>query len=138
TLLAAAGLDRLGLGNVGSPADELLPAASQGAVGVETLKSNGEVRALLAAVNDDITYRCVMLERSFLAAVGGDCHSAIAAHASVAGDQILLGAELLSADGREIQAGEILCPPDEAGAPAQLARQLLDQASPGLRSLFAA
>ncbi|HEY0115846.1 MAG TPA: hydroxymethylbilane synthase, partial [Allosphingosinicella sp.] len=47
TLLAAAGLDRLGLGNVGSPADELLPAASQGAVGVETLKSNGEVRALL-------------------------------------------------------------------------------------------
>jgi hydroxymethylbilane synthase len=63
-------------------------------------------------------------ERAFLAALGGDCHSAVAARA---GDGIVR-AEILSADGREIQAGE--------GAPAELAHRLLAAASPALRALF--
>jgi hydroxymethylbilane synthase len=137
TLLAAAGLDRVGLQAVGTPLDELLPAPSQGAVGIETMIDNAQVRALLAAINDPDTRACVDAERAFLAAVGGDCHSAIAAHARGSAGAMTLQAELLSADGREVQAGETRCTEggDEA---AELARTLLGRASPGLRALFAA
>ncbi|NCA01763.1 MAG: hydroxymethylbilane synthase, partial [Sphingomonadaceae bacterium] len=53
TLLAAAGLDRLGLGDIGSAIDEteMLPAPAQGAIGIECLSDNAPVHALLAAVN---------------------------------------------------------------------------------------
>ena len=71
-----------------------------------------------------------------LLALGGDCRSAIAAHAAGEGGNILLRAELLSPDGREVQAGEVGCA--TGGAPAELARQLLDRSSPMLRALFSA
>ena len=138
TLLAAAGLDRLGLQAVGIPLDELLPAPSQGAVGIETLAANDRVQALLEPVNDRATHVCVALERAFLAAVGGDCHSALAAHASEDGDAILLKAEILSPDGREVHAGETRCAAGDFAAAAELARTLLAQASAPLRARFAA
>ena len=137
TLLAAAGLDRLGL-DVGNPVDELLPAASQGAIGVEVLASNHEVIELLRPIDDPVTHQCVDLERRFLAEMGGDCHSALAVHAFAAEDSIVLRAEILSGDGREVQAGEIECEAGETEAAATLARRLLNAASPGLRALFAA
>jgi hydroxymethylbilane synthase len=137
TLLAAAGLDRLGL-DIGQPVDELLPAASQGAIGVEALAANHRVIALLRTIDDPVTHQCVDLERRFLAAMGGDCHSALAVHAFSAGGGIVLRAEILSGDGREVQAGEIECGAGEAEAAETLARRLLDAASPGLRALFAA
>ena len=137
TLLAAAGLDRVGLQAIGSPLDELLPAPSQGAIGVEILAENDRLRALLAPIDDLPTHQCVRAERAFLAALGGDCHSAVAAHATSVGAGMTLQAELLSADGREVQAGETGCTHggDEA---AGLARELLGRASPALRALFAA
>lgn len=137
TLLAAAGLDRIGLQAVGAPLDDLLPAPSQGAIGVETLAENEAVRALLAAVDDPATHQCVAAERRFLAALGGDCRSPVAAHARAEGGAMILRAELLSADGSEVQAGETGCTEagDEAAA---LARLLLERASPALRALFAA
>ncbi|HET9429506.1 MAG TPA: hydroxymethylbilane synthase, partial [Allosphingosinicella sp.] len=48
TLLAAAGLDRVGLGQVGTAIDDMLPAPSQGAIGIEILAGNDEVGALVA------------------------------------------------------------------------------------------
>ena len=138
TLLAAAGLDRLGLQAVGTPLDELLPAPSQGAVGIETLADNDQVQRLIQPVNDRSTSACVALERAFLAAVGGDCHSALAAHATEDGDLILLKAEILSPDGREVHAGEIRCAAAQLDAAAELARTLLAQTSAPLRARFAA
>jgi hydroxymethylbilane synthase len=137
TLLAAAGLDRLGL-DVGKAVDELLPAASQGAIGVEVLAAREDMLALIGAIDDRTTHACVSLERRFLAEMGGDCHSPLAVHAFATGDRIVLRAEILSADGREVQAGEVECGFDEAEAAARLARRLLDAASPQLRALFAA
>ena len=138
TLLAAAGLDRLGMQAVGTPVDDMLPAPSQGAVGIETLADNDEVLAVLAPIDHRETHGCVDLERAFLLGAGGDCHSALAAHAAPDGDSVLLKAEILSPDGREVVAGEILCAAgDRAGASA-LARDLLAQASPALRARFAA
>jgi hydroxymethylbilane synthase len=122
TLLAAAGLDRLGL-DTGAPLD-LLPAPAQGAIGVEILAERQDLLTLLATIDHRPTHEAVNAERAFLAALGGDCHSAVAARA---GDGIVR-AEILSADGREIQAGE--------GAPAELAHRLLAAASPALRAMF--
>jgi hydroxymethylbilane synthase len=123
TLLAAAGLDRLGL-DLGAPLD-LLPAPSQGAIGVEILTEREDLRTMLAAIDHRPTHAAVNAERAFLAALGGDCHSAVAALATPEG---AVTAEILSADGREIQRG--------TGAPAELAARLLDAASADLRAMF--
>jgi len=123
TLLAAAGLDRLGI-EVGAPLD-LLPAPAQGAIGVEISADRGDLRDLLAAIDHRPTHEAVTAERAFLAALGGDCHSAVAALAGGG----LLRAEILSSDGSEVRAGE--------GVPEELARRLLAAASPALRAMFA-
>ena len=123
TLLAAAGLDRLGI-DEGVPLD-LLPAPAQGAIGVEIRADRDDLRALLSAIDHGPTHAAVKAERAFLAALGGDCHSAVAA---LARDGVLR-AEILSSDGSEVQAGE--------GEPAELAGRLLAAASPALRSTFA-
>ena len=75
-------------------------------------------------------------ERAFLAAVGGNCHSPVAALARVEGTQIRLRAEIFTANGRELQSGECLYTIGSDG-PAQLAQQLLGKASAELRGIFA-
>jgi hydroxymethylbilane synthase len=123
TLLAAAGLDRLGIA-AGAPLD-LLPAPAQGAIGVEILAARDDLRALVGAIDHRPTHEAVDAERAFLAALGGDCHSAVAALA----ESGRLRAEILSADGGEVHAGD--------GEPAELAHRLLARASPALRAMFA-
>ncbi|MGZ8360058.1 MAG: hydroxymethylbilane synthase [Allosphingosinicella sp.] len=130
TLLAAAGLDRVGLGSIGKAIEDMIPAPAQGAVGIELLADNRAVRALVEAIDDAATHRCVAAERAFLAAIGGDCRSAVAAHATIDGAGLRIRAEILHPDGLEIQAGEDM-------DPAALARRLLEAASPGLRAMFA-
>jgi hydroxymethylbilane synthase len=138
TLLAAAGLDRLDMPNVGAPLplSQFLPAASQGAVGIDRLTSRNELVPFLAAINDVDTFVAVQAERALLEALGGNCHSPIAALAQVEGSQIRLKGEVFTADGREMHAGEIVYDAPGDG-PAQLAEQLLANASDELRSMFA-
>ena len=122
TLLAAAGLDRLGL-EIGVALD-LLPAPAQGAIGVEILAERRDLEELLEAIDHRPTHEAVNAERFFLAELGGDCHSAVAARAEGG----TIRAEILSADGSEGRAGE--------GQPAELAQRLLAEASPALRRMF--
>jgi hydroxymethylbilane synthase len=139
TLLAAAGLDRLGQGDAGAaiPVDVMLPAPAQGAVGIEALADNAGMRALLGAISHADTFDCVMAERALLLALGGTCHSPIAALAQIEGEDIRLSAEILSGGGDEHVAGETRFPRDGGGdAPAVLGRALLGRASPALRELF--
>ncbi|ALJ15909.1 hydroxymethylbilane synthase [Sphingopyxis macrogoltabida] len=139
TLLAAAGLDRLGMYEVGQviPIDLLLPAASQGAIGIECRADDAATRALLAAVDHAATHAAVAAERAFLAGLGGDCRSPVAAHAHWRHDGTLrLDAEIYSEDGAEHVAGHALV--SDAAAAADLARRLLDEAPEAVRSLFAA
>ena len=138
TLLAAAGLDRLGMANVGAPLplSQFLPAASQGAVGIDRLTSRNELVPFLAAINDVDTFVAVNAERALLEALGGNCHSPIAALAQVEGARIRLKGEVFTADGGEMHAGEIVYDASIDG-PAQLADQLLANASDELRSMFA-
>ncbi len=133
TLLAAAGLDRLGQGDVGTPIpiETMLPAPAQGAIGIETLASNDTMRAMLSAIDDPATSVCVHAERALLAGLLADCRSPVSALAVQDGNSIRLRAEIYSGDGSEAVAGET------SGDPAALARDLLDRASPALRALFA-
>ena len=130
TLLAAAGLDRLGLGEVGASIADMLPAPSQGAIGLELAADRDDIRAMVEAVDHRPTSRCVGAERAFLAAIGGDCRSAVAAHAIMEGDGLRLSAEILRPDGSEVRKGE-------SDDPAELAGRLLGEASAALRALFA-
>lgn len=138
TLLAAAGLDRLDQGEVGTliPIDMMLPAPSQGAVGIETLADNGPVVAALAAISHADTFDAVMAERAVLAGLGGTCHSPIAALAMVDGDALFLRAEIISPDGRETVREEARIARGDAAAAQAIGRALLAAASPALASLF--
>ena len=135
TLLAAAGLERLERHDTGVPipVETMLPAAAQGAVGVETL-ADGPARALVAAIDHLPTHAAVQAERAFLAGLGADCHSPVAALARWDGDVLVLRAQLLSPDGALSVEGEAR----GDGAGARLAAKLLARAPDAVRRLFAA
>lgn len=138
TLLAAAGLDRLGQSEVGVAiaTTEMLPAASQGAIGIECRTDDVRMRALLDAIDCKPTRAAVSAERDLLAELDADCHSPVGAYAALRDGVLVLAAELLSGDGALHVAGEIVVEgPDSA---ALLARRLLDAAPPELRALFGA
>ena len=138
TLLAAAGLDRLGSPHIGVALDpaEMLPAASQGAVGIEARTDDADMRKMLDAINHVPTRTAVEAERALLAGLNADCHSPVGAHAHWDGSVLTLTAELLSGDGHRHVRDTIIV--DSADAPAALAKSLLDRATPELRALFGA
>jgi hydroxymethylbilane synthase len=136
TLLAAAGLDRLGHSDAGATLDDFLPAPAQGAIGVEVRSGDRRVRTLIGAIDDRTTHLCVAAERRLLEGLGGSCRSPVAALATLDGDEIWLRAEILTGDGRESERGELRFASGDAQAPLTLARALLDRAAPRLRMLF--
>lgn len=140
TLLAAAGLDRLGRRDVGRgiEIDVMLPAPAQGAVGIETRAADAETTALVAAISHRPTIACVMAERALLAALGADCHSPMAALARIDGQTLHLRAELFAGDGSAHVTGEAHGTVDDGAFAADLARDLLAHAPAPVRALFAA
>lgn len=139
TLLAAAGLDRLGRRDTGVTieTDVMLPAPAQGAVGVEA-RAGSEAAALVAAIDHADTHRAVLAERSLLAALTASCHSPVGALATVANGQLTLAAELLTEDGAEHVTGTVAGAVGEAmGLGEALARDLLARAPAAVRVLFA-
>jgi hydroxymethylbilane synthase len=102
TFLAVAGLVRLGLPEAASAPlepDEMLPAVAQGAVGIETRAGDEELHALLARASDSPTFRCVVAERAFLAALEGSCRTPIAALAELAGGRVRFAGLVARPDG---------------------------------------
>ena len=138
TLLAAAGLDRLGRDGVGRaiPTDEMLPAPAQGAVGIEVLASHDEAMIAVAAIDDPATSACVLTERALLAALGADCHSPVAALAALSGEMLTLRAELIAEDG-SLHVDGTGEGTDGALIAAELAADLLARAPSSVRSRFA-
>jgi hydroxymethylbilane synthase len=137
TLLAAAGLDRLGL-DVGFPVslDILLPAPGQAAIGIECRSDDDAAAALVAAINHPDTFDCVEAERAFTRALGGSCASPVAALGSILAEGVRLRVQILSADGRELVEDEGRFARGDGEGPAALARAMLDRAPAAVRSLF--
>jgi hydroxymethylbilane synthase len=101
-VLAAAGLARLGIAGVDAVAldpDELLPAVGQGALALECRAADTAMQRRLAALSDADAETAVAAERGFLAGIGGDCNTPLAAHAHVAGSRVLLRAMVSDATG---------------------------------------
>jgi hydroxymethylbilane synthase len=136
TLLASAGLKRLGHDEIGTVLEDFLPAPAQGAIGIEVRASDRRIRVLIQAIDHEETHKAVDTERRLLAGLGGTCRSAVAALATLEGDTIRLRAEILSPDGFEVQSCDTRFPVGDSAAPVDLARQMLGRASPSLRSLF--
>jgi hydroxymethylbilane synthase len=138
TLLAAAGLDRLGRGDVGIPIGltEMLPAPAQGAIGIECRSDDETAIELLRAIDHSETRQAVLAERAFTRSLGGTCHSPIAAIARIDGDDIEFSCEILSEDGGDHLAAAIRFPVGDLEAPARLARQMLAKAPGSIRRLF--
>jgi len=138
TLLAAAGLERLGRHDVGHaiPTNLMLPAPAQGAVGIEVRSGDSHAHALLGALDDPVSHACIMAERALLAALRADCHSPVAALATLEGAILTIEAELLSEDGSAHVHGQIEGAPLDRNLPAALARDLLDRAPESVRRLF--
>jgi len=105
TFLALAGLKRLGMEghatSMMSP-DEMLPAAGQGALCVQTREDDAEARAIAASFNCSKTSICVAMERAFLAGLDGSCRTPIATLAVVVGGEVRFRGELLSLDGAQV------------------------------------
>jgi len=134
TLLAAAGLDRLGRpAGTAIPVDRMLPAPAQGAVGVEV--RSGEESGPVAAIDHAGTFACVRAERALLAALRADCHSPVAALAEQHGDRLRLRAALYAEDGSAVVRGEATGSEPE-GLGTRLAAELLDGAPAAIRQLF--
>jgi hydroxymethylbilane synthase len=92
TLLAAAGLRRLGLrppGAVTLPPAVMLPAACQGIIGVTVRAADSALRELLAGIEDSAARAVATAERALLAALDGSCRTPIGGHASWRADGTL-------------------------------------------------
>ena len=87
-VLAAAGLKRLGLSerirHIFATTD-MLPAAGQGALGIEIRTAREDVRHILAPLADQTTWLAVAAERAVSRAMGGSCSMPLAAHAVLQG-----------------------------------------------------
>jgi hydroxymethylbilane synthase len=84
-VLAAAGLKRLGLSERIRhifETDQMLPAAGQGALGIEIRSDRADLRALLAPLADAPSWHRVAAERAVSRAMGGSCSMPLAAHAT--------------------------------------------------------
>lgn len=139
TMLAAAGLDRLGQSEIGHlvETDVMLPAAAQGAVGIDARDDDKAMQELLAAIDHKDTHDAVAVERAFILGLGGDCHSPVAALATCDGAMIRLRMELYSEDGSDRLSESADFVRGDHEAPLLYAAGMLERAPPSIRSLFA-
>ena len=110
TLLALAGLERLGLASHVTailPTSEMLPAVAQGAIGVAARSDDDKTRARLAKLNDARSATAVACERAFLARLDGSCKTPIAGLAEIEEGVLRFRGLILTPDGAESHGIEV-------------------------------
>lgn len=102
-VLAKAGLKRLGCLDDKKfkfcDIVQMIPAAGQGAIGIEALTDNKWVKDICLELNCTNTFRCVSEERAIIKKLGGDCGSPIAAFAKESNKNIIMEALVSDIDG---------------------------------------
>ena len=104
TFLAISGLNRLDKADVATAIIEttdMLPAVSQGAIGIETRVGDDDIRAALAPLHCEACGTRLAAERAFLGALDGSCKTPIGGLAVIDGDRLTLRGEVLRPDGSE-------------------------------------
>lgn len=107
TLLAAAGLQRLGMMAHASTIMDtkvMLPAAGQGVIGLEIRSNDDVAREFVSAVDVPQTHVCVQAERLILQLLDGSCRTPVAALAKLSSDNRLVTIEGFAAriDGSQL------------------------------------
>lgn len=142
TLLAAAGLNRLGRqGEITALLDpaRFPPAPAQGAIGIELRRDDSRTAGLVAPLNHAPTAIAVTAERALLAALDGSCRTAIGALSRLDGERLSLRGEILSPDGRFVVEAEHAGPAGSAAALGhELGQILRDKAGSDFLKLFPA
>ncbi|MFG1225334.1 hydroxymethylbilane synthase [Xanthobacter wiegelii] len=119
TLLALAGLTRLGLADVASAVlatSDFLPAVGQGAVAIECRVNDPATNAAIAAIACRDTGIALAAERAFLTALDGSCRTPIAGLAKVEGDQVRLSGLVMTPDGADAAEASGTAPIADAAA----------------------
>lgn len=109
TLLAMAGLNRLGMPEVATdpvPVDKMIPAVAQGIVGIERRVEDEKIAHILAPIHHVETAIVMAAERTFLAALDGSCRTPLAAHAVYAKGRIRFRGQILTPDGKIVHTVE--------------------------------
>jgi len=140
-ILAAAGLRRLGLGERITALLEpevSLPAAGQGALGIECREERIDLAELLAPLDHHETAWCVRAERAVSRALAGSCVVPLGAYAQLEAGGVRLRGFVGSPDGARMVRGQVLASsmgrePESVGL--ELAEQL---AADGAREILAA
>lgn len=104
-ILAAAGLQRLGLENVITEYFDptiMIPAPGQGALVIETRIEDNNLNEILNQITDEATFVAVSAERTFARYIGGGCKFPIGSYAKYNGEQLILYGMLGSLDGTKI------------------------------------
>lgn len=117
TLLALAGLERLGLESHATSilsTDEMLPAVAQGAIGVTCRSDDVKTRELLQTLNDERAATTVACERVFLGRLAGSCKTPIAGLAEIEDGILRLRGLMLTPDGTESYGIEVTGPTEHA------------------------
>ena len=118
-VLAAAGLKRLGLASrIRScfEADTMIPAAGQGALGIEALAGRTEVADWVAPLNDAPSAACVLAERAVSRALAGSCEVPLGAFAEIEAGRLRLRGFVATPDGTRMASAELGGAPAEAEA----------------------
>ncbi len=130
-VLAAAGLERLGLADRISkllPADRIVPAVTQGIIGLEHRADDQRVATAVAELHDADSAIAAGAERSFAAELGGNCQVPLAGFAEVNAGQLVLTGLVGAPDGQRLIRGAIAGPvatADDLGR--RLARRLRER-----------
>lgn len=104
-VLAAAGLKRLGLAQhirAYFSIEESLPAAGQGALGIECREDDTWVQAIIGPLQHQATFACVRAEREACQRLGGGCTAPIAAYAAIKQGRLWLHGLVGKRDGTQI------------------------------------
>ena len=107
TILAAAGLKRLGLENRISryfSTEEMIPAAGQAILAVQGRA--GEDYSFLAGYCDEESRICALAERAFVRSLGGNCSTPIAAYAIINEDTLKLAGMYLDEKTGQLYLGQ--------------------------------
>ncbi|WP_422468393.1 hydroxymethylbilane synthase [Endozoicomonas sp. ALC013] len=130
-ILAAAGLIRLAMADrIRSYLDTTvsLPAAGQGAVGIELRQDDEQTRQLIAPLHDEHTAIRVGAERAMNRRLNGGCQVPIGGFAELDGDRLFLRGLVGSPDGQTIYRSEVTCTAEDyESAGIQVAESLLKQ-----------
>ena len=104
-ILAAAGIERLGLDNYITEFisnSDILSAPGQGAIAVEIKKDNIQLKKITSSINDEFSRVTTSTERSFMKLMGGGCNYPIAALSTVKNDKILIDGLVINLNGTKL------------------------------------